>query len=333
MVIIMRFINSLASTSLTRTSSLSARSFTVMPSASVMVRVTGGGAAGADGTRAPTGARGASCTGRWPGRLLAERRTLRRTAAAAPGMPGRAGSRLLRAHRLRGQRTRSAEHARRRRSRRRRDTRARTPGTPGRGAPGARTGTGAGSAAGAGGGVAAGCCTIRGWRDLRPLRGRERTRRRRHPAGLLDAKAQRRRHEPSGATHRRAGRRGPRRAGPLRGSTPAAAGGGAVRRRRRRARASTQRRLRRRRAPASLPRHRCGGGLLGFGGAAAGRRGCSGLTVLTRRGGPSTGAVGLGRLGLLRRRAPSCRPWPAPASRRTCRRRAARCCAAARAAR
>jgi hypothetical protein len=56
MVIIMRFINSLARTSFTRTSSLSARSFTVMPSARVIVRVMGGGAAGAlgiDGARRP----------------------------------------------------------------------------------------------------------------------------------------------------------------------------------------------------------------------------------------------------------------------------------------
>ena len=43
-VSISRFISSLARTSFTRRSSLSARSFTVMPSASVMVRVTGGGA-------------------------------------------------------------------------------------------------------------------------------------------------------------------------------------------------------------------------------------------------------------------------------------------------
>jgi hypothetical protein len=45
-VSISRFISSLASTSLTRRSSLSARSFTVMPSASVMLRVTGGGVEG-----------------------------------------------------------------------------------------------------------------------------------------------------------------------------------------------------------------------------------------------------------------------------------------------
>ena len=47
MVNISRFIRSFASTSFTRISSLSARSFTVMPSASVMLRVTGGGSAGA----------------------------------------------------------------------------------------------------------------------------------------------------------------------------------------------------------------------------------------------------------------------------------------------
>ena len=48
-VIINRLFSSFARTSFTRTSSLSARSFTVMPSASVIVRVTGGGAAGIDG--------------------------------------------------------------------------------------------------------------------------------------------------------------------------------------------------------------------------------------------------------------------------------------------
>ena len=46
MVIISRLSSSLLSTSLTRTSSLSARSLTVMPSTSVTVRVMGGGAAG-----------------------------------------------------------------------------------------------------------------------------------------------------------------------------------------------------------------------------------------------------------------------------------------------
>src|SRR5438067_11700738 len=48
-VIISRLFSSFARTSLTRTSSLSARSFTVMPSASVIVRVTGGGAAAIGG--------------------------------------------------------------------------------------------------------------------------------------------------------------------------------------------------------------------------------------------------------------------------------------------
>ena len=49
MVIISRFISSFARTSFGRMSSLSARSFTVMPSASVIVREIGGGAAGACG--------------------------------------------------------------------------------------------------------------------------------------------------------------------------------------------------------------------------------------------------------------------------------------------
>jgi hypothetical protein len=48
-VSIRRFMSSLARTSFTRRSSLSARSFTVMPSASVMVLVTGGGADAAGG--------------------------------------------------------------------------------------------------------------------------------------------------------------------------------------------------------------------------------------------------------------------------------------------
>ena len=64
MVIIMRFINSFASTSFTRTSSLSARSFTVMPSASVIVRVIGGGAAGADWALGAEGRSRLVCTGR-----------------------------------------------------------------------------------------------------------------------------------------------------------------------------------------------------------------------------------------------------------------------------
>ena len=61
MVIIIRLIEQLLQHVLTRTSSLSARSFTVMPSASVMVRVIGGGAAGAG---AAVGADGRSRRGR-----------------------------------------------------------------------------------------------------------------------------------------------------------------------------------------------------------------------------------------------------------------------------
>ena len=53
MVIIMRRSISFFRTSLALTSSLAARSATVMPSASVIVRVTGGGADGADGMRRP----------------------------------------------------------------------------------------------------------------------------------------------------------------------------------------------------------------------------------------------------------------------------------------
>ena len=94
MVIIMRFINSLASTSFTRTSSLSARSFTVMPSASVMVRVIGGGAAGADGHRAPTAARAGSARARLThGPLLSERRTLPEAVETLPGRAGHARAR------------------------------------------------------------------------------------------------------------------------------------------------------------------------------------------------------------------------------------------------
>ena len=89
MVIIMRFINSFASTSLTRTSSLSARSFTVMPSASVIVRVIGGGAAGAG---SGAGADGRSRRGlhrtRWPGRCWPNGGRGCRMAGARPGMPG-----------------------------------------------------------------------------------------------------------------------------------------------------------------------------------------------------------------------------------------------------
>ena len=62
MVITIRLSNSFLSTSLTRCSSLSARSFTVMPSTNVIERVmAGGGAAVADGRgasrRSPSGLR------------------------------------------------------------------------------------------------------------------------------------------------------------------------------------------------------------------------------------------------------------------------------------
>ncbi len=48
-VSIIRFINSFVRTSFTRTSSFSAKSLTVIPSASVTVRLIGGGVAGAVG--------------------------------------------------------------------------------------------------------------------------------------------------------------------------------------------------------------------------------------------------------------------------------------------
>jgi hypothetical protein len=77
-----RFISSFARTSLTRTSSLSARSFTVMPSASVIVRVTGGGADGIGGATALGDSRRCEAAGRPvpPGRY-----------GGRLGMPGRCG--------------------------------------------------------------------------------------------------------------------------------------------------------------------------------------------------------------------------------------------------
>ena len=82
MVIISRFISSFPSTSLTRTSSLSARSFTVMPSASVIVRETGGGACCGGGADGRTCSRRAEDAGRAPpvGRI-----------GGRGGMPGRCG--------------------------------------------------------------------------------------------------------------------------------------------------------------------------------------------------------------------------------------------------
>ncbi len=65
-VIMSRLFSSFARRSLTRRSSLSARSFTVMPSASVIVRVTGGGAAGIGGADGRDDSRRAPDAGRWP---------------------------------------------------------------------------------------------------------------------------------------------------------------------------------------------------------------------------------------------------------------------------
>ena len=209
-VIISRFISSLARTSFTRTSSLSARSLTVMPSASVIVRVTGGGAAGIGG-----GA-GRACSRRWPGGRTLAARSLADT-AAADGMPGplrilpgpRRHAGLLRANRLRRQRTRSARRRPRPTGpdtadaaapagRGGRGSAGRAPGVPGCAAPPAaaagRGGADAGrSARGAGRG------TTRGGG-----RRRQRRRRRRRPL-FFDAQTQRRRHD---AARRRRLRRG-----------------------------------------------------------------------------------------------------------------------------
>ena len=143
MVIIMRFINSLASTSFTRTSSLSARSLTVMPF---------GERDGARDRRRRRRRRRHRRRGRplasrlrgpLPGPVLAERRALaeRRTLTGGggwPGMPGRACAAARRTG-CDGQRPRSAEHAGRRcRPRRRRDIRRGGAGAPGRAAPAGR---------------------------------------------------------------------------------------------------------------------------------------------------------------------------------------------------
>ena len=92
MVIIMRFISSFARTSFTRTSSLSARSFTVIPSASVIVRVIGGGGAGADAVAGADGRSRRVVTGRCPGRVLLAERRPRWHPGRCPGMPGRGGA-------------------------------------------------------------------------------------------------------------------------------------------------------------------------------------------------------------------------------------------------
>ena len=88
MFIIMRRISSLARTSFTRTSSLSARSFTVMPSASVMVRVMATGADGAAGAGADGRSR-RGATGREP---IGTRRLERRTRSGAAGASRHAGT-------------------------------------------------------------------------------------------------------------------------------------------------------------------------------------------------------------------------------------------------
>ena len=90
MFIIIRFIKSLASTSFTRTSSFSARSFTVIPSARVMVRVIGGGAAGMSGGGGATGRSRRAWLGRCAGRGGADGGLPGAYAGRVPGTPGRA---------------------------------------------------------------------------------------------------------------------------------------------------------------------------------------------------------------------------------------------------
>ena len=112
MVIIIRRSSSTFSTSLTRTSSLSDRSLTVMPSASVMVRVIGGGATGAAGIGARGRCRaGSRAGGRRPeaARTRAHRRPRWRHPGRCGYTPGRGGDRLARTHRLRRQRARAAQ--------------------------------------------------------------------------------------------------------------------------------------------------------------------------------------------------------------------------------
>ena len=168
MVIIIRRSISFFMTSFAFTSSLVARSATVMPSASVMVRVTGGGADGADGMlgRGPESRRPPAPWRRRPRRW----RTVAGGAARA--------LRRLRTHGLRGKRPRAA-HRRSWRQARRRPLLLRRRAAPGAGAgaagrvpPGAgrlrfpvaaRGGGGAGGRTSIGRrGGAGGACPVRG---------------------------------------------------------------------------------------------------------------------------------------------------------------------------
>ena len=207
---IMRFINSFASTSLTRRSSLSARSLTVIPSASVIVREIGGGPTGAAGicgrgSRPGPSRRGPDGRAPPPGRPPPGRdghdvppgrggMPGRATMPGAPGVCGRTGC----------------------------DGSGRGPPSGADGWYGGRTSGGrampgragdrsarrapAAAGRGAGRGGAGGADGARG--DHRPRRGLRRQRRRRR-AVLLDAQPQCRRHEAAGR-RRRALRRGRR---------------------------------------------------------------------------------------------------------------------------
>ena len=100
-VIMIRLSRSFFRTSFVRSSSLSARSLTVMPSASVIVRVIGGGADGIDigGTRGASRrraavalrARGRASAHRRPRRLAGPGRRRARGRPAGGGVPGRGG--------------------------------------------------------------------------------------------------------------------------------------------------------------------------------------------------------------------------------------------------
>ena len=307
MVIIMRFISSFASTSFTRTSSLSARSFTVMPSASVIVRVIGGGGAGADAVAGADGRSRRVVTGRCPGRCCWpnggrgwHRRPLSRHARP------RRRARRLRADRLRGQRTRSAQHAGRRRPRRRRivwSRSARRTWTCG----GCRDAQAAGAAGFADGGRGRGRLHHSRLRDRWTLGGRQRTRGLRRSARLFDAQAQRRRHESRGGA-----------CGVARAPAGAASAAASLRRRGRRGdRCRLDDLGGRRRLYARRLDFRRGGTIsrrgrfLDRGGprrALPRAGGCAGLIVLTRRGGPSTGAAGFAGSAFLGAARPSCAP-------------------------
>ena len=328
MVIISRFISSLRARP-SRTSSLSARSLTVMPSASVMVRVTGGGAAGIG---ACVGAvRRAAIAARPPDERRTGRPRRRRTIARhVPGRGG-CGGRTGCDGSGRGPPSGDCGAA---------DTRRRGGGPPRPRRPAGRTGPAGGGAGRLRLPVAAGGGVRRRAADATQQRPARRRGRRLAGRRIFDAQPQRRRHEAArcaawprrGGGGRRRGRRRRRRG----------LGGSAARRRRLRrdrlgaAAAATGARLVDDRRPAAGDGSATGGGSttarlglddgsgaaggastavgsgrLGDDGSGSGRRlgrRPAGLAVFTRRGGGSTGAAGFGGSGGFFGRAPSCRP-------------------------